>query len=329
MRALLEIVERDGRVSARVPVQHWPLTLGRALDNDIVLDDPHVAAHHARLLLDAEGTVSLEVGDTVNGVQVGRQHHGAGSTLALPPAGSWLQMGSARLRLRLPGEMLAPERPLLSASASPWTQPLLAGAALMLLTLAEHWVSLDPGANAESWLGVGVGLPVFVAGWCGIWALASKLFQHRFDFLGHLRIALPWLLAIQLTDMLLTPLAAALGWPGLWRMAGPIQALLGLLMLRSHLMQVLPLSRRTVTAAVALLALLGGAISLTMTQRATDRFSRPAYMSSLPMPPLRWSSPAPAQQLVQQLEPLAAGLAQRVKQARAEEERDGASDGDD
>src|SRR4030095_2492866 len=47
--ALIEIVERDGRVRQQLDVRGWPLSIGRALDRDLVLDDPHVAAEHATL----------------------------------------------------------------------------------------------------------------------------------------------------------------------------------------------------------------------------------------------------------------------------------------
>ena len=55
--ALIELLDRDGRVRRTLDVHAWPLTLGRALDNSLVLDDPHVAPHHATLATDADGTV--------------------------------------------------------------------------------------------------------------------------------------------------------------------------------------------------------------------------------------------------------------------------------
>ncbi|HWH73714.1 MAG TPA: FHA domain-containing protein, partial [Methylibium sp.] len=47
--AMVELLDRDGSVAHRIPVRRWPVTIGRAIDCDVVLDDPHVAAHHARL----------------------------------------------------------------------------------------------------------------------------------------------------------------------------------------------------------------------------------------------------------------------------------------
>ena len=53
--ALLESVDRDGLVRQSWRIERWPVTIGRALDNTIVLSDPHVAAHHATLDLVAAG----------------------------------------------------------------------------------------------------------------------------------------------------------------------------------------------------------------------------------------------------------------------------------
>ena len=47
--ALLEALDRDGLVRQAWRIERWPVTIGRALDNTIVLSDPHVAAHHATL----------------------------------------------------------------------------------------------------------------------------------------------------------------------------------------------------------------------------------------------------------------------------------------
>ena len=311
-----------------VSVQRWPLTIGRALDNDVVLDDPHVAAHHATLQADDQSQLTLTVGDSINGIRVGRDRFAAGARVPLPAAGSAMQIGAIKLRLRLPGETLAPERPLPALGRAQWLPLLVAGVLVMLLALADHWMLLDPGADATAWLPVAVGGPLALAGWCGAWALVSKLFQHRFDFMGHLRIVLPWLLVIEVVDVLLPAAGAALAWPWLWRLAVPLQVLLAVLMLRAHLTHVLPLSGRIVTSVVAAAALVGAAISLTLTQRATDRYSRPAYMSSLPLSALHRAVTTPPAALVQDMAPLASKLAKRVQKARADDDSNGDPGGD-
>jgi hypothetical protein len=302
-----------------LPVAAWPLTIGRALDNDVVLDDPFVAAHHARIAPAADGSLQLLVGHTTNGVHIGKRHLAAGATEPLPAAGTRFTLGQTVLRLRLPGELLAPEQPLLPGAG--WAAPLVMIVALVALALAQHWVSLDPGADAVAWLPLLAGLPALVALWCGAWALASKIFQHRFDFGAHLRIVLPWLLAIELTSALLPQVAASLGWPWLWRLTQPLQALLAALLVRQHLVFLLPQAERRVSLAVAAALVVGAVIPIARTHRATDRFSRPPYMSTLPLPVFTRDAAVEPAALVQELQPLAERLERRARQSR-EEERD-------
>lgn len=324
--ALIELHERDGRSARYVDVHAWPLRLGRALDNDVVIDDPHVAAHHALLEPDGQGGVQLRVLDTVNGVSVRGQRVAAGRQLSLPAAGAQLQLGGTRLRLRLPAEQLAPEQALRDLGRAQRLLPWAAGAALLALEAAEQWLSLDPGADYSAWLPLLAGVPGVLAAWCGIWALLSKLFQHRFDFIGHLRIALPRLLVMVAADALLPQIAAALDLPWLWQLTVPLQALLLALLVRAHLRHTLPGHDRMVTAAVASLALTAGALSLALTYRANDRYTAAPYMSTLPLPALRLAGTVPPSTLVDAMAPLAARLAQRVKKARADDEDEDGGD---
>jgi hypothetical protein len=321
--ALIEIFERDGRAARAVDVRRWPLTIGRALDNAVVLDDPYAAAHHAQLDVDAQGRVVLQVLECRNGVAHAGRRVGAGESLVLPEGGATLLVGTTRLRLRLAAEVLAPEKPLPGPVRGHWVPLLGCAMALLGLQAAVHWLQLDPGADYSSWLSLAVGLPVAVAAWCGLWALMSKLFQHRFDFAGHLRIALPGLLAIGATEALWPQLSASVGAAWLWQLSAPLQGLLGALLVRAHLGHVLPSHQRAVSVVVATLALAGGAISLALTQRSSDSFTSAPYMSTLPLPALRWAGTVPTAALVQEMAPLAGMLAQRVKKAREDDEEEG------
>lgn len=340
MKGLLSVLGPDGRVLRQHAIAHWPLSLGRAWDNDLVLDDPFVAPHHARLEADGDSGVCLVVGDTVNGVRLGRQVRAAGERVPLPAAGAELALGELRLRLRLPGETLPPEQPLhrRGRGAHAGRRSAALPYVLMALLLAadalgSHALLLDPGARASDWYGVVLGLPLALAGWCGAWALASKLFRHRFDFWGHAAVALPWLVAMVVVGDGLPMLAAAAGWPWLWRVAQPLVMLLLVLLLRAHLLLVLPGHARAATASVAALAAIWAGVTLTGVYRATDRLSAPPYMSTLPGPIGSWEAAVPSEQLIDRMQPLADGLAERVREAAAEEAEGrgtpSADDGDD
>ena len=325
--ALLEVIGRDGRVAQTLDVQRWPLTLGRSLAADVVLDDPHVAPLHATLSQSDDGGLTLEVGDTANGVRQGRVRHARGERVAVSAGGATWQLGGLTLRLRTPAETLAAEQPL-AASRAEGTWPMV-GVALALagLTLTKHGLSLDPGSELGDWLPLVAGLPLALGLWAGLWALASKLFQHRFEFAAHLRLALPVALGVEVLDAVLPPLAAALDLPLLWRLLGPLQLAALLWLLFRHLARVLPQARRAVAAFVGAAAVAGAAVAVHASWRSVDRWSRPPYMSTLPMPSMLWRAPAPAEALAADLAPLAEQLARRVQKARDEEPPD--DDGDE
>lgn len=338
--ALIEWLERDGHVQRSVDVAAWPLSLGRALDNTVVLDDPHVAAHHARVETDASGRLQLHALPSRNGVKLDGKPVTA--TALLPAAGALLQLGTTRLRLRLRAEIrsearaadaadaeaapavpepLAPEKPLPDDTAGGLRAPLLAGLCVLLLALADQWVTLDPGADYTAWLPTLLGVPLALAVWCGFWALLSKLFQHRFDFAGHLRIALPWLLVMALVSTLWPQLAAALALPRMWQASGLVNTLLTALLLHAHLRQTLPQHRRAVTTVVATVVIAGIGLQSALTWRRHDSLVAMPYMSTLPVPGLRLSGTLPSAELVQDMAPLAGQLAARVEQARKDEEK--------
>ncbi len=333
--ALVQVLGRDGQCLRSVDIFDWPLTLGRALDQQLVLDDPAIAPAHARLAPDADGRLVLTVGQTINGVGLqldngARKLLAAGESTTLPDHSSTLEMGHLRLVVRLPGHSLAPEQKVLAVTAAqqvtddvlPASRLWVLGAVLMTWMLVQHAVSLDPGADFTAWLTALVGLPAAVMAWCAVWALLSKLFQHRFAFMAHLSVALPGLLLIEVLDAALPTVAASLGWPGLWRLGPPLRVLLMAWVLYRHLALLMPQQKHRAATAMAAAVVVGGAVSLAFTHRSTQRFSAPPYMSVLPLPMLNLSGTAPSAGLVQAMGGLADKVARRVEQAKDEEAPD-------
>src|SRR5204863_8958613 len=76
MAALMwvEVLARDGEVLSRSRIDATEARIGRAFDNDIVVNDPHVAPHHVRLLRDEDGALVAEDLGTINGLYA---EHGA------------------------------------------------------------------------------------------------------------------------------------------------------------------------------------------------------------------------------------------------------------
>jgi FHA domain len=343
--ALIDLLGPDGQVLRSVDVAAWPVSVGRALDQHVVVDDPFVAPNHLTLRCDEGGQWVLDVGDTINGVQLAAPAPGANPTgllagqqvrLDTPDAQSALvfKIGHTTLRVRRLGQPLAPEQRLPPSApapgkAAPTTAqprsraPVSVGmlAALLMAAVAlQQGLRLDPGADfTTAWLPVLTGLPTLLMLWCGAWALMSKVFQQRLDFMAHLRVVVPAMLMLTLLQTLLPVLAAGLGWPWLWRCLAPLRVVVVAYTVFRHLALIAPPQRRRAALAVAMATLAGSGFNLALSYRSTQRLSAPPYMSSLPLPGLNATRAAPSADLVAELLPLSHTLSRTAAQNKAED----------
>ena len=286
--ALIEVLERDGRVRRAFLVTRWPATLGRALDNDLVIDDPHGAAHHCSIVQAEDGALRLQVGATRNGVQVGPLTLVEGESAPLPQQGETWQLGSTRLRVRLPGDPIEPERPLglTTTGAKPWVTA--AGAiALWALVLIEHGIYLDPGSTLTDWLMPLLAYPVGAVLWGVLWGIGSRVFQHRFEFWAHFAILVRGLLAIVVLDIALPLMAFTLSWEWLSRIGPAVGVLVAAATLLAHALLVVPLRRLYLAGGIAACVGVGGAIVATLNWQRTDRLFGEPYLATLPPPAFR------------------------------------------
>lgn len=328
--ALIEVFDRDGRLPRQFDVTAWPVRIGRGMDCHLVLDDPHIAGHHATLALDEQGELQLTAGPSVNGLRVGRRRMQAGQRMPLEQAAAhdW-QLGLTRLRLRLPGEVLADEVPL-GGRAERRRSVATAGYALGLwaLLLAEHWVQLDPGSKPSDWLNAAFMPPLALLLWAGLWAVVAKLFRHRFEFEAHFALAVRFAFGLSLLGSLLPQLAAALAWPALFSATEPLMAIGSVLWLARHAALVLPQRRKTLAAMAVGMLVAAGAAGMTLRHQNEAPLVGPLYMNVLPKPGWRLSRPVTPEQFVER----AGGLRDQLDR-RARTDADDADspegDGDD
>lgn len=345
--ARIEVLDRDGRVRQALAVSAWPVSIGRAIDNDIVLDDPHVAPYHAVLEAGPEGGPRLRVLPGRNGMLWGRRRLPAGGepvSLAEPPPASAaarrpasaasaprgpieLTAGLTRLRLRRAGDTLEPEREITMAAGHQAGTIVLA-LLLWLWLLAEHWIALDPGSKASDWLPPLVGAPLAGAGWCLMWALASKIFQHRFEFWPHVAVAVRGLLAVEVTNFVLLWLSGLSGWPVFAQLVTGATAAVGVATLWAHARLVLPQQRRALAWAATAAYVAGAAILLALNQQRHERWFSELYAHMLPPPVLMWQTPAARSDFVRRAERLRPALEKSSAEAAAEQKEVG-DDGED
>jgi hypothetical protein len=188
---VIEILDRSGRVQQRVPFDGRAITVGRAYDNDVIVDDPYVCPHHLELS-EQGGEVTLHDLDSVNGSYL------AGSRdrfteVRLRGAGL-VQFGHSQLRVRPAGIPVAPalrdisRHGLLAWFDKPLTwllAPLVGLAAITADTLQD--LARNPGIGELASKMIYPVLGIFV--WSACWSLVNRVVSHRSNLAVHLAIA--------------------------------------------------------------------------------------------------------------------------------------------
>lgn len=316
--AVIEVLDRDGQVRQSQRVLAWPLRIGRALDNDLTLPDPHVAPHHCVLDMDAQG-LALQALDTANGVQLGRRRVRAGERVPLSDDGAPLELvaGRTRLRLRRAGESLAPELPLEAvATRTRRFGPTVAAAAGLALALGfVTWLDSDPDTFARALGAAALTAVMGAAIWIAIWSLLSKTFTRQTAAGWHLKVFLFGSLAWMASGTVPELLAFSLSWPALADFGFIAGHAVAAATLYYHLLAVEP-ARPRLMRGVALAALAGGiGLTLWSNHQRSDRLGSDLYLSNLYPPALRVARPVPADRFVDGLAALQPVLDRKAKEA--------------
>ena len=316
-RALIEVLDRDGQVRQSIAVPHWPLRIGRALDNDVVLSDPHVAAHH--LVIDqTESDLALRVGESVNGVLLGAKRLRSGEVAALPADGDAVELGvgRTRLRLRLPGHTLASELAIApTTSLKRRAAPIVLTALLLLAgVLFNSYLGNDPDNFTRAAGSTVLSAIVGAALWCGVWATLSKIFTRQAHFSWHVRVFLFAALALMLLSVVPPLLAFSFSWPWMTDFAFLGEIAVAATALYFHLLAVEPARHRMLKWTALTCALVGIGLTLWFNVQRSDRFGDELYMNHLFPPALRVAKPITTDAFINGLTPLKSALDRKARE---------------
>jgi hypothetical protein len=220
---LLEVHERSGALRERLRLpSEGELRIGRALDNDLILDDPYVCPHHAVLrYVHGQGWQLSDAG-SVNGLRLGNHS---------PRLAQIDLRGRTSFRLGHTELLFRPADEALPASRADQSDHRLAQAlrsvpvAMLSLLLLAATVGLQQflgQSDNQRWLPAlaeALGSLVVLALWALAWAIVNRLFAHRLQYPGHLTVAALSLLAVLLIDVIGEYLLFALAadsWTGLF-----------------------------------------------------------------------------------------------------------------
>jgi hypothetical protein len=317
---VVDVLDRDGRARATVPIHRWPVTIGRALTSDIVLDDPYSAPHHATLG-EHDGGLQLMIGDTVNGAWHRKRRVPAGERIELA-AGEVVQIGGTRLRVRRTADTMAPERPWVPEASGSVRTVLVLALLFSLWNGADLWLHDDPGGRMTDYLPVLIGGPVAIAIWAAFWAVGSKLIRHRFDFWSHVRIALLASLAMGFVALALPLFAFTSGWSWPSRIAPLVAGGFAWSAVGAHIGRVLPGRPRALVAVMASLFVIGLGLYTMHQYETQDRLFPELYVTTLAPPALRVAPTVSTARFVDEARALKAVLDAHV----ADDDRPGGND---
>jgi hypothetical protein len=208
----IEILSRHRDIAARFRIVGSEARIGRGYDNDVIVDDPYVAAQHLRVFRDETGELIVEDMGSANGMFL----DGGKSRLAhiVVDGKHPIRIGQTLLRVReanhaVERERVAqPERPTLAIAMA---------AALCVAVLGFNslrvWLTQTSEAQASSYLTPLLAIAAMVLAWAGLWALLSRVFSGHSRFLRNLVIAVAGIFAFSLYDEFARFAAFAWTWP--------------------------------------------------------------------------------------------------------------------
>ena len=186
----IEIFDAKGTVSERVPIESFPIRIGRAYGNHVIVADPYVCPMHVEIGLDEQGRLIARDLDTVNGLRGGSGEKRV-PTLEVH-SGSQFRIGHTQLRYCNVDHPLAPTV-VDRDSARLWmNSPYIAasiGAAVFALLCLDAYMTMTERATVAAIVSEPLTTSAMLLLWAGLWALASRVIVSRFHFPQHTTIA--------------------------------------------------------------------------------------------------------------------------------------------
>jgi hypothetical protein len=208
----VEILSRHRDVTARVRVAGDEAHVGRGYDNDVIIDDPYVAARHVRIFRDGAGRLVAEDAGSKNGMFLDRSSTRQARIVVDPER--TIRIGHTHVRIRETAYAVPVER---FTRARTQTWPALAAAALVVsvpgLEALHAWLLQTSEIKVSAFFSSLVFIPALALVWISFWTILSRVFSGQGRFLQHVLIGLSAFLLIGLSRELAQIAAFAVTWP--------------------------------------------------------------------------------------------------------------------
>ena len=285
----IEVLAGHGDVVSRLRVDSEEARIGRAFDNDVVVDDPHVAPHHLRIFRGEDGELVAEDLGTLNGLF---REHGRERTQRLPLAAEpGIRIGRTILRVHDARHAVAPERLMTPPRAhARWAAGL--GAVLLVGLLLLQWLDVTEKPTASLLLLPLLAFVTVLALWTGFWSMLSRIFFGQARFALQLRIAVTACIALVLWEQAADSLSFSLAWRDMAEYAGlgAWAVLAGACW--AHLHAIGPRHMRAAMGLAAALIIAGAALQYLVPLASADEFFRKTASAKKQVDAARTREPA-------------------------------------
>ncbi len=182
MELIFDIIDQSGRSHQYRKLSGEWLTIGRAWDNDLVLTDPAVNAHHAVIEKDENNQLMITDLGSLNGTSVRGKQHISGTVPLL--VGEEYVLGKTRIYIYTPDHAVADAVKVadMDNMVRYLDDTRLVAAAIMMVTLfyaGEQWLNMFSGFKWQEITNVllfifggAIGLALF-------WAVIGRVLRHE------------------------------------------------------------------------------------------------------------------------------------------------------
>ncbi len=282
----IEILSRTGEVLHRHQVADLPIQIGRAYDNDFILDDVHTAAHHAIVEVTEDGKLCLRDLASKNGLF----HLGKRQTQVLIDGHSVVRLGQTSLRIRTTD--FAVDEEAFDTNNYNWEglPPALTGILMIcLMAFSSIWAGETDKFAPVRYLMAMAGILSVGLIWSGIWTFANRLFAGHARFGRHVFIAACGMVVLEIFGHLSGLVAFAFSLETLSRYGSHIAIAFGATMVYFHLTTIKPRAARRALVTAIGLAIMGSAFMLMTNYQRSGKLTDELYMREMYSPSLRVS----------------------------------------
>ncbi len=205
MELVIEVINRGSRQHERQPVHGESISIGRAFDNDILLKDPHICAHHARIETGDSGELIIRDLDSVNGITDLKHQKIKGSTSF--QSGDGFILGKTHIRIYKNDHAVAPAVRLTSfeKALNVLGKPALsAGLAFCVFAISLFTIYMNT-AHDIKWPErtlVVIFIELLVIMWAFIWSIIARIKKQDMRFFTQVSVVMLFALAMSMLDVL-------------------------------------------------------------------------------------------------------------------------------